>query len=198
MHEYAVFNHDRSKIGRWLGFLAISLSGGLAVFLGFLQNATGWLVVGKATLATGTAYFILDYLFTRFVWNKVLLEIPNLNGLWLVDGKTIGDDGAVKYAWSGEIGIVQNWKTILVHLKTSQSQSKSYTACLFKNDGPIGGWTLSYSYKNEPEVTSAHELNAHKGYCEIQFNTAIDTASASYFNSNNRKTYGMFSLKKKV
>ena len=196
MHDYAVFGHDRAAVGRWLGVAAIILAGGIAQLCGYANSLTGTDVFTKATLTTGAVYFALHWLFNKIIWKFNCLDIPDLNGKWKVAGQSLNDDGTTRYNWDGEIAIEQTWKMICIHLKTTNSQSQSYTSSISKRFGPTGGWLLSYSYRNEPELEQSHELNSHKGYCEIEFDNTFNKGKASYFNSGGRKTYGVMSLEK--
>lgn len=196
MHDYAVFGHDRSAIGRWLGFISIAFSGGIAQVLAIASNLSGIDAFAKATITTGIVYFVFHWIFNKWVWKISFFEVPNINGTWELKGQTLNDDGTTKYDWEGCIGIEQTWTSILIHLKTKNSQSESYTATLSKRSGPTGGWLLSYSYKNEPEIEQSHELNSHKGYCEVEFNKELTVGKASYFNSAGRKTFGVMNLKR--
>lgn len=194
MHDYAVFDHDRALIGRCLGLGSILLSGLTAQLISFSYKTTGFEALTTATLTTGAAYFTLHYLFNKFVWKIPIFSIPDLNGKWRIEGRTLNEDGSVKIHWNGSIGVEQSWKSILVHLQTPTSQSYSYTATISKRHGPTGGWQLSYSYRNEPEIEASHELSSHKGYCEIQFDKELQSGTASYFNSGGRKTFGSIKL----
>jgi len=196
MHDYAIFGHDRSAIGRWLGFASIVLAGGVSQSLTWANSLTGIDAFAKATITTGIAYFALHWAFNKVVWAIPFFKIPDLSGKWVISGKTLGENGDVIHEWPGEIGVEQNWKQILIHLKTKNSQSNSYTATLSRRYGPTGGWLLSYSYKNEPEIEQSHELNSHKGYCEIEFDKNLRNGRASYFNSNGRRTFGIMNLEK--
>lgn len=196
MHDYAVFGHDRAAIGRWLGFIAIILAGGISQLLAWANNLTGIDVFAKATITTGVVYFFLHWLFNKWVWKLPYIEIPDLNGTWQLQGKTLDENGETKFDWSGTLGIEQNWKTISIHLKTENSQSDSYTATISKRHGPTGGWLLSYSYRNEPEVEQIHDLSSHKGFCEIEIDNELKVGKASYFNSKGRRTFGIMNLVK--
>jgi hypothetical protein len=196
MHDYAVFGHDRCLIGRWLGAISIMVAGGISQLLAAINNLTGIDAFTKTTITTGIAYFVLHYLFNKYAWKIPFFEIPNLNGTWRLNGQTLSEDGTVKYNWEGEIGVAQNWKSLQLHLKTKNSQSQSYTATISKRHGPTGGWLLSYSYKNEPELEQTHELSSHKGYCEIEFDNDLKIGKASYFNSAGRRTFGVMTLRR--
>lgn len=197
MHDYAVFGHDRASIGRWLGFISIVTAGGISQLLTLASNLSGFEAFTKVTITTGIIYMALHWLFNKFLWKIPFFKVPDINGEWSLTGQTLNDDGSTKYDWNGLIGIEQSWKNILIHLKTENSQSESYTATLSKRFGPTGGWILSYSYKNEPELEQSHELNTHKGYCEIEINKDLTVGKASYFNSAGRKTFGVMNLERK-
>jgi len=196
MHDYAIFGHDRTTIGRWLGVGSILIAGGIAQLLALANSVTGWGAFTKATVTTGVVYFGLHWLFNKYAWKIPFFAIPDLSGTWKITGKTLDENGNTKFDWEGELGITQNWTTILIHLKTKNSQSKSYTATLSKRDEFCEGWLLSYSYENKPELEQSHELNAHKGFCEIEINKSLKIGKAAYFNSNGRRTFGTMNLNK--
>lgn len=198
MHNYAVFGHDRAAIGRWLGFFSILAAGGIAQFMAWANSLSGFDAFTKASITTGVIYFSVHWLFNKWVWRIPFFEIPNFTGTWEVEGNTLTETGEVKFNWDATIGIEQNWKEVLVHLKTKNSQSKSYTATVSKRHGPTGGWLLSYSYKNEPELEQSHELSSHKGYCEVEIDSQISIGKASYFNSAGRRTFGIMNIRKRI
>ncbi len=195
MHDYAIFGHDRASIGRWLGVASIMIAGGISQLLADLYKWTGIEAFSKATVTTAIIYFILHWIFNNYAWKLPFFKIPDLVGKWNIQGKTLAENGEVKYDWDAEIGIEQTWKDIVITLKTKNSQSYSQTATLEKQYG-IGGWLLSYSYKNEPATEQYHELNAHKGYCQIVFDKEITKGDASYFNNDGRRTFGIMKLQK--
>jgi len=194
MHDYAIFGHDRANIGRWLGFASITAAGGLAQLFTFANSLTGIDAFLKASVATGAIYFGLHWAFNKWGWKIPFFKIPDLNGVWDVKGQTLTEDGSTMYDWDAVIGIEQSWKEISIHLKTKNSQSNSYTATLSKRGGPTGGWLLSYSYRNEPELEQSHELSSHKGYCEIEFDNQLTLGKTAYFNSAGRRTFGVMKL----
>jgi hypothetical protein len=196
MHDYAIFGHDRSSIGRWIGTGSIIISGAFSQMITWMHQISGWEAFSKATITTGIVYFALHFAFHKYGWKLLKSEIPNLSGKWIATGQTLNEDGSVRYNWNSEIGIEQDWKNISIHQKTKNSQSYSYTATILKKHGPTGGWLLSYSYKNEPELSTSHELNSHKGYCEIDIDKNLQTAKAAYFNSGGRRTFGTIDLKR--
>ena len=185
-HSYATLSHDRTTIGKYLGIVH------------YLFSLTGWEVVLNFTLSASIIYLGLYYLFLEKIWKmkflRDYLKIPDLNGSWNIKGETLKEDGSIKELWTGVWQVKQDWEKILIHLKTSNSESYSYTATLYKKD--IGGWSLSYSYSNEPFDKSNQELKQHKGFCEIDFDENIQKGEARYFNSKTRRTFGNMNLEK--
>ena len=198
MHDYAVFGHDRANIGRWLGVTSILLAGGLAQLFALLGGITGWDAFSKATITTGVIYLGLAWLFNKCVWKTNWFGIPDINGVWKVEGKALDEDGNTKYEWNADLDIEQSWRQIAIRNRTSKSHSESYTATISKRSGARGGWLLSYSYRNEPDIAQSHELNQHKGFCEIEFDKDLKVGKASYFNSNGRRTYGAMQIKREA
>ena len=197
MHDYAIFGHSRTTIGRWLGVISILLAGGISQVLITMYNLTGLEAFTKATVATGVIYFILHWFFNRFIWKLSYFGIPDLSGKWKIIGNTLNEDGSTKYEWEAYVGIEQTWEKIVINLKTETSQSFSQTATIEKQHG-LGSWLLSYSYKNEPNTNQSHDLNAHKGYCQVEFNSNINIGGASYFNNNGRRTFGTMQFIKEI
>lgn len=195
MHDYAIFGHDRAMIGRWLGVASIIIAGLISQLLLNAYAWTGIEAIGKATVTTALVYFGLHWVFNHQVWKLPFFKIPNLEGEWTIEGKTLKEDGGVTQSWFGKIGIEQTWKDIVIHLKTDNSQSFSQTATLEKQHG-LGGWLLSYSYKNDPVTEHCHELNSHKGYCQIEIDKSLKQGDASYFNNNGRRTFGIMKIEK--
>jgi len=193
MHDYAIFGHDRASIGRWLGVASISIAGGISQLLSVTSEWSGLETFGKATVTTAIVYFSLHWLFNHYAWKLPYFKLPNLEGTWSLKGQTLTEDGNTKYAWDADIGIEQTWKEIVITLKTKNSKSYSQTATLEKIHG-FGGWLLSYSYKNEPKIEQCHELNAHKGYCQVEIDKDLKQGDASYFNNSGRRTFGIMQL----
>lgn len=198
MHDYAIFGHSRTSIGRWLGVISILLTGAVSSLLVWLYQTTKIEAFATAVITPALIYFSLHYLFNIYAWKIPIFSIPNISGTWNVTGETLNEDGTTKYNWQAEIDIEQTWEKICITLKTSQSSSQSYTATLEKKPGTKSGWALHYSYTNNPDTAQYHELNSHKGYCEILFDQKLKTGSAAYFNSNGRRTFGKMALNKVI
>lgn len=176
MHNYAVLDHDRESIGRWLGSISWAMPPFAAATFASLASSTGWGWIGGLALTSTLTYAVLHWLFKTKIWKieklRDILKIPNLNGDWKIEGKTLNEDGSIKNEWFGTCKIEQDWQKILIFLNTESSESFSYIATLSKQAGK-DCWKLAYSYTNEPLVGSNHELHLHKGFCEIDFNKAL-------------------------
>ncbi|ELM3750728.1 pancortin-3 [Aeromonas veronii] len=195
MHDYAVFGHSRATIGRYLGTASVILTGLISSVILWLHQVDGFSFMAGATVSTAVVYFSLHWTFNNYVWKVPLFKIPDLNGVWSVRGETLSeDDGVIKYNWEAEIDIEQTWEKISINLKTKKSSSESYTATLAKKSGTRGGWVLHYSYSNSPDASQFHELNSHRGYCEVIFDKELTSGEAAYFNSNGRRTFGKMYL----
>ena len=195
MHDYAIFGHDRAAIGRWLGVASIILAGAISQLIVNIYQWTGIEAISSATVTTAAVYFVLHWIFNKYAWRIPFFKIPDLSGKWNIIGQTLNEDGSIKHEWEAQIAIEQTWKDIAIRLKNHTSQSYSQTATLEKRHG-FGDWLLSYSYTNEPATNQFHELNSHKGYCQIEFDGDVIEGDASYFNNNGRRTFGTMKLQK--
>ena len=196
MHDYASFDHNRAIVGRWLGVSSLILAGGFSNLIIWLKDLTGLEYFFQASLTTGVIYAGLHFIFNKFIWKVKLFKIPDLNGIFVIEGQTLDENGEAKYHWPAKLDIEQSWEKIAIRLETKSSESFSYTATLAKLAGTSGGWRLSYSYSNTPHMQFSHELNGHKGFCEVIFSADLKTARANYFNSNGRRTFGIMNLKR--
>lgn len=197
MHDYAIINHNRVNVGRWIGVASILLSSLISVVLVRFSEISSFKMVANFTVSSGVVYLLLYYFFNKFFWKLAWFKLPNIEGVWSINGKTIDQDGKIVFEWKGELDIEQTWDKIVISLKTKQSKSESYTATLRKEPGSKGGWILYYSYKNESKINEQRDLSSHKGFCEITFNGVNKIASGNYFNNFGRYTFGTFDLKKK-
>lgn len=198
MHDYAIFNHSRATIGRYLGIFSFVLASSITSFFAALYTYTGNSLFIGAGLSSAIVYLGIHFLFNKKIWKIKWLEIPDISGIWYVEGRTLGEDEKVKYNWNGELDISQSWEKILIFQDTEKSSSKSYNATLEKIPTNKGGSVLQYAYENTPKVGNYNEVQCHKGFCEIIFNKDATTAVGSYFNCNGRRTFGTMILTKKV
>ncbi|KHS81645.1 hypothetical protein [Pectobacterium brasiliense] len=195
MHDYAIFGHSRTTIGRYLGTASVLITGFISSIILWIKQIDGFSFMAGATISTALVYFLLHWLFNHYAWKIPFFKIPDLNGCWSIKGETLSEeDTVVKYNWDAEIDIEQTWEGISINLKTKQSSSGSYTATLAKKPGTRGGWILHYSYTNSPDVSQYHELNSHRGYCEVLFDKNLKSGEAAYFNSSGRRTFGKMYL----
>lgn len=204
MHDYAIFNHSRANIGRWLGICSMTIS---SFFTSVMVAISIWAdnpIYAGIGLTSAVIYLVLHWLFDKMLWKFKFFDIPNISGVWAVRGESLregnnhsNEEDNVRFHWEGELDIAQSWEKISITQETSQSNSESYTATLVKCTKTTGGSILHYSYKNFPKTGEHHELSGHGGYCEIIFDEDSKTATASYFNSNGRRTFGRMYLTKK-
>lgn len=202
LHEYAIFDHSRANIGRLLGITSMILASSITALLAGLYAKTEIPLFAGASVTSAIVYTGLHWAFNKFGWKQKLFqlfwEVPDLNGVWQIVGKTLDENDNVVHNWFGTLDIEQKWEKISISLKTETSQSFSYTATITKVPGNHGGWLLHYSYDNKPFTGNYKELNGHSGYCEAFFNVNLDSANASYFNSRGRNTFGSMTITKVV
>ncbi|MGZ8220888.1 MAG: Cap15 family cyclic dinucleotide receptor domain-containing protein [Methylobacter sp.] len=200
LHDYAIIGHKRSEIGRWLGIASLLLAPIITHVIIWLSKIP-FLVdsiqgnLTTFTLSTGIVYLFLYWSFNHYGWRLLdrILNIPDLNGRWVVRGVTKNQDGTNRFEWEGEMVISQKWDRIAIELKTKQSGSYSETASvLVKHDGES---KLSYSYQNHPRSGEV-ELQKHQGFCELIFDVSRQKAEGHYFNSLGRYTFGYMILTK--
>ena len=199
-HEYSVIGHNRSTIGRYLGSVAAVIAAGSATAASALSGLAAsiglpaWAQVAIVLpISASLAYTSVYWVFNRYGWRQAcrLLQIPDIGGVWDCEGRTLAEDGSVKFEWKAEVTISQSWEKIAVDLKTRQSGSYSISAALLpKADG---SWLMLYSYRNEPRAGEP-ELNAHAGYCEMLFAKGLQQAEGDYFNARGRGTFGRMTL----
>jgi len=197
LHPYAIFDHKRQTVGRFLGISSFVLGPALSQLFIDLSTLSGMSFFGTFVISSGLIYIGLDWIFDNIFWKigfiGKLFSIPNYSGQWSVIGKTIDDNGDVQHTWEGMITMVQKWDTISIQLKTSRSQSYSYTATTLKL--PNDNWQISYSYSNKPNLDQFNTLNSHYGFCELVFDFDEAIATGTYFNSQGRRTNGNMTLK---
>lgn len=202
-HEYAILGGlNRSKVGRYLGIVAASVSS-VVVFILLaivdVAKALGWSQnippIALSFVGAGAVYTALYWLFDRHAWKMPwingILRVPNLSGKWRCDGQTVNPDKSLGYVWEGEITIVQSWDRLRVRLKTSQSGSNSIAAALVHDEAD--GFRLMYNYINQPKISEI-ELRIHRGFAELVFSKDLQTAQGEYFNGHGRYTFGTMSL----
>lgn len=202
-HEYSVIGHSRAVIGRYLGTIAAAVASIAVLILGGLLGLADWLgfEVPKFILwplSAAAIFSLVHWLFNRFVWKwgRVVawLKIPDLNGDWQCEGKTLSMEKTVTHEWHGVITITQTWEKIWVNLRTEQSSSHSEAAAMIRE--PDGCFRLMYRYRNDPAIDEP-ELATHVGFSELRFAKNLRTASGDYFNSKGRYTFGTMQLKRK-
>lgn len=100
-HEYSVIGHSRAVLGRHLGTVAAALASIAVLLLGGLLGLVDRLGIEIPQIIlwplTAAAIFpLIHWAFNRFVWRwaRVVawLKIPDLNGEWSCDGRTLDMD----------------------------------------------------------------------------------------------------------
>lgn len=81
----------------------------------------------------------------------------------------------------------------MIHLKTSQSESKSISASIFHEEGV--GYRLLYQYNNRPNANEL-DLNNHSGTSELLFSEDTLLADGSYYTDRHRTTVGKMILRR--
>jgi len=202
LHDYSIDRHPKEIVFFILAFLAISIAPSLNRLIAHLVEdldvATGW-GWGSVTAIPvfgvfGFIYWLFNTRLWRYKWLRGLLLVPDLNGTWHCDGVTVLRQGAeANTPWSGQITITQSWSKLLLHLKTGQSASRSFSASISREPGV--GYCLLYQYANDPGAEQA-ELRKHDGAAEILFSEDCSTGKGSYFTDQHRKTVGTMTLRK--
>ncbi len=175
MHDYSIDRHPKEKVLFLLALIAIvtaPIVKGLAEYLvSLLEVSTGWssapvVAVPVFGLFAGL-YFLFDKFLWKITWLRKLLLVPDLNGKWACTGRTNLKNGEpVNFDWNATVSITQSWSKILIHLKTSQSESKSISASIYHEAGV--GYRLLYQYNNKPNADEL-DLSNHSGSAELLF-----------------------------
>ena len=195
-HEYSIMGHSRSNLGRHLGTVAtVAATLGLLIaapLFAFVQNLNVLRGSGQFIfwpLTAGFFFLVVHGLFNSWLWKSALgrrfFGIPNVSGRYHCDGQTI-ENGKIVREWTAVVDIFQTWEKFRVHLKTSQSGSKSEIASI-SNDSD-GCAVLLYSFSNEPKTGEA-ELTPHMGFCKMRFERD-GHAEGEYHNVKGRGTEG--------
>lgn len=125
---------------------------------------------------------------------RKFLLVPDLNGQWNCTGHTVLKNATqADIHWEGTLSIIQSWSKIMIHLKTSQSESKSISASIFHEEGV--GYRLLYQYNNRPNANEL-DLNNHSGTSELLFSEDTLLADGSYYTDRHRTTVGKMILRR--
>jgi len=200
MHDYSIDKHPKEKILFFLALIAITTAPLLQdladKLVSYLQISTGWSSAPVVAVPVFAIFAGLYFLFNKYLWRidrlRRILLVPDLNGIWACQGQTALKNGEpANYQWNATITITQSWSKILIHLKTSQSESKSISASIFHEDGV--GYRLLYQYNNNPNADELDLLN-HSGSAELVFSEDTAVAEGSYYTDRHRTTVGTMNL----
>ena len=202
MHDYSIDKHPKEKVLFVLALLAITsapvLQNLAEKVVTFLEVSSGWSSAPAVAVPVFGLFAGLYFLFNKYLWKvswlRKILLVPDLNGAWSCQGHTTLKNGEPENIdWSSTVKIMQSWSKILIHLKTSQSESKSISASIFHEEGV--GYRLLYQYNNKPNADEI-DLKNHSGSSELLFSEDAMTASGSYYTDRHRTTVGTMSLTK--
>jgi hypothetical protein len=189
MHPYASDFGHKPKIIAVLFFISGLVSSGVAFAL---AKVGPWFGFTGGGISAMTAFGFLYWLLDAYLWKvepiRGLLLVPDLNGTWEVTGETIyGPDGVAGTKWEGTMEIVQSWSKISIVQKTTQSTSRSDSACIFHSSGE--GFILAFNYGNKPGISET-AMSRHAGTCRFIFVQSGTSGSGEYYTDHSRKTAG--------
>ncbi|WP_368074022.1 hypothetical protein [Achromobacter denitrificans] len=149
-------------------------------------------------VTAGIVYVCLYYFFRHKVWKwrwvANFISVPNLSGVWEVEGKTLNPKPNINPTWRGKLVIEQDWDLIRVCLQTETSTSESIAAAL--QFDPIYGYHLLYTYTNVPKADSPNDMHSHRGAAHLTFDSDLTKAEGDYFNGRGRYSFGIMRLKR--
>lgn len=206
-HDYMVMGGaNRANVGRMLSLAASTVSGGLVFLLLTavdLAKRFGWNANLPPTMfslvGAGAVFAFLYWVLNKWAWKwpgiATALKVPDISGIWDCVGKTLKDDGTIKYNWQAEITIVQSWDKLRIRLKTLDSGSSSISAALSHDS--VDGFVLLYHYRNDPRA-GAVGLASHTGCCVMTIAKDLKSATGDYFNGKGRMTFGTMNWNKRT
>jgi hypothetical protein len=173
--------------------VAIALSSAAGVVVKHANSNLGWTLGGISAMSVFTlVYLLFDRVVWKWRWARKILLVPDLNGSWRCDGKTLFRHGTpLEAEWSGTVTIRQSWSRIRIVLTTGQSASQSIAASIFQEAG--SGFRLIYHYDNKPGL-GERELARHCGLCNLLFDENVESATGEYFTDKDRMTAGTMKL----
>lgn len=202
MHDYSIDNHPKEKILFFLAFAAILtapiINSAAKNIVEYIGATAGWSSATVTAIPVFVLFSLLYWCFNKYLWRISLLRrillVPDLNGVWSVEGATILKNGEdADFKWSGKITVTQSWSKLLVYLQTDQSASNSVSASMHHEDGI--GYRLLYQYENAPGADQ-RELAKHSGSTELLFNLDCQSAEGHYYTDQHRNTVGVIKLRK--
>ena len=186
MHSYSI-DDKRIKVLKSVGGMSFLVSlFFLKIMNGFVDSVNSLPYINHIPYIPqisvfGIVFIALFYLFDRLLWKLKLSKIPNLNGNWKGQIKTIHNEGT---EIDVKVNIKQTWSSISIILETANSKSKSEVASI-----SISKSRLVYQFFNEPFFSSEKTLHKHNGITFLNFE-GNDILNGHYFNDRDRETYG--------
>lgn len=200
MHDYSIDKHPKEKVLFILALIAITMAPLLQNvadnIVSYLEVNANWSSAPVIAVPVFALFAGLYFLFNKYLWKiswlRRILLVPDLNGTWKCQGHTTLKNGVpASYDWESTVSISQSWSKILIHSKTSQSESKSISASIYHEEGI--GYRLLYQYNNKPNADELDLMN-HSGSSELLFTEDTSSASGSYYTDRHRTTVGTMTL----
>lgn len=155
--------------------------------------------------------------FNGFIWNisylrkAGLMKVPNLNGEWegyietSYDGENMEeevvseeDNSSSQYTKiEGELKIEQKWDSIQIRFESEQSSSESTGATILVNKS---SWpTITYQYRNKPEVDTPDTMNKHDGTADLELKeeNGKKILEGLYYTGPGRENHGKMYFERK-
>lgn len=193
MHPYSTNSPAPPKHIAYMMLAAVALSSAIGLVVQYANTTRGWALGSVSAMGVFTVlYLLFDRVVWKWRWARRILLVPDLNGTWRCDGKTLFKNGAPNEAeWSGTVTIRQSWSRIRIVLTTGKSASHSIAASIFQEAG--SGFRLIYHYDNKPGLGEL-ELARHCGLCNLLFDETVVSATGEYFTDKDRMTAGTMNL----
>jgi hypothetical protein len=112
------------------------------------------------------------------------VNLPDLAGIWRLDGAALTPDGERLYEWEGRVTLTQQAQLCAVMLETlgeRTSRSLSYAERLTALDD--GQWALRYGYEMEPD-SGAPPGYSYFGVSQLTFAADLQSAHGHSCNWN--------------
>lgn len=195
MHPYSTNSPAPPKHIAYMMLAAVAVSAGIGILVRHINAGLGWALGGVSAISVFSLIYLgFDRIAWRWPWARRVLLVPDLNGSWRCEGKTLFTGGSsVEHVWEGTLTIWQSWSRVSVVLKTAQSASRSVAASVYHEPG--SGYRLIYHYDNRPAMAE-NGLQRHCGLCNLLFEDGCDAARGEYFTDQDRMSAGELRIRR--
>jgi hypothetical protein len=190
MHPYQIEEAVSTRKILATVIISIIAAYGLSNLLRLIPNISFWWIDYPSVLGF---YGIFSWLFNNHLWKLqffqkiLLLNIPNLNGLWETEGITSQNE--FEKPIPGKMFIHQTASKISITLETNNSISKSLIAAIIRTD-KLNKYELTYNYINNPKADSNLALQIHYGTASFRISPDVKSLDGDYYTGRGRQTYG--------